>query len=421
MKSFRLVLSGRDYYSACEMSTGLDNPVTYGPHYEHSCVSISNIGNTRVTVAGATFTNTKGYRYGTSTDMNIFHTMSSNCAVLKTCRSMYYRPSERYTSNSGATHVTTWCGQFQEGNSHFKVLKIQNMLNNKYYYYTISFYSITMNSTILVIDDNDFVYLWPDRQKAPSDLEYRFYQCMVNMDRNVVLTRNEGYENIKLNADTIMYYFNTFKSSSSYYNEVKSIYDNIESAYNWIPTRDQAYTNLINITTPTNTSDTSTTNTAKENASSYWSTLNSKDISEWSNYNTAKAKYDAIVAIHTNNTERDSAYNSLTSLANPSTNTVQASAKATKDNATTHWNTIKAKTTSEWSNYNTAKAKYDAIVAGHAATVTRDTRLTKKADKTELNTSNSKLTFNQAAVHAKGRSDYTSINSTLSSVNNKLK
>ena len=202
---------------------------------------------------------------------------------------MYYRPSERYTSNSGATHVTTWCGQFKEGNSHFKVLKIQNMLNNKYYYYTISFHWETENSTILVIDDNDFVYLWPDRQKAPSDLEYRFYQCMVNMYRNVVLTRNEGYENIKLNADTIMYYFNTFKSSSSYYNEVKSIYDNIESAYNWIPTRDQAYSNLINITTPTNTSDTSTTNTAKENASSYWSTLNSKDISEWSNYNTSKS------------------------------------------------------------------------------------------------------------------------------------
>ena len=227
---------------------------------------------------------------------------------------------------------------------------------------------------------------------------------------------------VKANADTLWNWIsNAYGSSWSYYSQAKAKYDTIVAAYSWIPTRDQAYSNLISITTPTNTSDTSTTNTAKNNASSYWSTLNSKDISEWSNYNTAKSKYDAIVAIHSNNTERDSAYNSLTGLSTPTTSTVQATARAAKDTATTQWNTIKAKTTSDWSNYNTAKAKYDAIVAGHAATVTRDTRLTKKADKTELNTSNSKLTFNQAAVHAKGISDYNSINSTLSSVNNKLK
>lgn len=41
--------------------------------------------------------------------------------------------------------------------------------------------------------------------------------------------------------------------------------------------------------------------------------------------------------------------------------------------------------------------------------------------KTKLNTSNNKLTFNQTVVHTKGTSDYNSIKSTLSSVNNKLK
>lgn len=40
--------------------------------------------------------------------------------------------------------------------------------------------------------------------------------------------------------------------------------------------------------------------------------------------------------------------------------------------------------------------------------------------KTKLNTSKSKLTFNQTVVHTKGTSDYNSIKSTLSSVNNKL-
>lgn len=225
---------------------------------------------------------------------------------------------------------------------------------------------------------------------------------------------------IKSNADTLWNWINqAYGSSWSSYSQAKAKYDEIVAAFSWIPTRDQAYSNLINIITPTNTSDTSTTNTAKDNADTYWSTLNSKDISEWSNYTTAKSKYDVIVAIHTNNKERDSAYNSLTSLANPSTNTVQTTAKTTKDTATTLWNTIKAKTTSEWSNYNTAEAKYNAIVNAHTATITRDMRLIKKADKTELNTSKNKLTFNQTTVHSKGMTDYNSIKSVLSGVNNK--
>ena len=158
----------------------------------------------------------------------------------------------------------------------------------------------------------------------------------------------------------------------------------------------------------------------KNTADIYWNAIRNYGSSH-PMYNQAQSKYNSLVAALQNNIDRDTLYNNLITISTPTNSTVQATAKTAKDNATTHWNTIKAKTTSEWSNYNTAKAKYDAIVAGHAATVTRDTRLTKKADKSELNTSNSKLTFNQTVVHSKGISDYNSINSTLSSVNNKLK
>lgn len=114
-------------------------------------------------------------------------------------------------------------------------------------------------------------------------------------------------------------------------------------------------------------------------------------------------------------------YNALNSLKLPSHMDNTSTASTIKSNADTLWNWINQAYGSSWSSYSQAEAKYNAIVAGHAATVTRDLRLTKKADKTELNTSNNKLAFNQIAVHNTGMSDYNSIKSTLSSVNNKLK
>ena len=181
------------------------------------------------------------------------------------------------------------------------------------------------------------------------------------------------------------------------------------------------YNALNYLQLPSHIDNTSTASTVKGNADTLWNWISNAYGSSWSYYSQAKAKYDTIVAAYSWIPTRDQAYSNLINITTPTNTTVQITAKTAKDNASSYWSTLNSRDISEWSNYNTAKAKYNAIVAGHAATVTRDTRLTKKADKTELNTSNSKLTFNQAAVHAKGRSDYTSINSTLSSVNNKLK
>ena len=181
------------------------------------------------------------------------------------------------------------------------------------------------------------------------------------------------------------------------------------------------YNALNSLQLPSHIDNTSTASTVKANADTLWNWISNAYGSSWSYYSQAKAKYDAIVAAYSWMPTRDQAYSNLINITTPTNTTVQATAKEAKDNASSYWSTLNSRDISEWSNYNTAKAKYDAIVAGHAATVTRDTRLTKKADKTELNTSNSKLTFNQTVVHSKGISDYNSINSTLSSVNNKLK
>ena len=180
------------------------------------------------------------------------------------------------------------------------------------------------------------------------------------------------------------------------------------------------YNALNSLQLPSHIDNTSTASTDKANADTLWNWISNAYGSSWSYYSQAKAKYDTIVAAYSWISTRDQAYSNLINITTPTNTTVQTTAKTAKDNASSYWSTLNSIDISEWSNYNTAKAKYDAIVAGHASTVTRDIRLTKKADKSELNTTNSKLTFNQAAVHAKGRSDYTSINSTLSSVNNKL-
>ena len=154
-------------------------------------------------------------------------------------------------------------------------------------------------------------------------------------------------------------------------------------------------------------------------AQSYYNVAINAD-SSFTNYDNIISKYNSIKSAYDNIVARDNAYNSLTGLTTPTNTTVQATAKTAKDNATTNWNTLKRIVSSSWSNYNTAKAKYDAIVAGHAATVTRDTRLTKKADKTELNTAITKARVEYTTSYTKGTEDYSSIKSTLTSVNKRL-
>lgn len=65
------------------------------------------------------------------------------------------------------------------------------------------------------------------------------------------------------------------------------------------------------------------------------------------------------------------------------------------------------------SNYNSIKTAYDSIVA-------RDARLTKKADKTELNTANTKARVEYTTPYTQGTDDYTSIKSALTALSKKL-
>ena len=117
---------------------------------------------------------------------------------------------------------------------------------------------------------------------------------------------------------------------------------------------------------------------------------------------------------------RDNGYNSLTGLTTPTNTTVQATAKTAKDNADTYWSTIQAKTNSGWSNWSAAETKHTEVVEGYNNTFTRDTRLNKKADKTELDASNTKVRVDYTTPHTKGTADYSSIKSTLTSVNKRL-
>lgn len=114
------------------------------------------------------------------------------------------------------------------------------------------------------------------------------------------------------------------------------------------------------------------------------------------------------------------AWTSLQSLSVPTTTTTTlSSANSTKSTAQGYWNTI-SQAGSGWSNYSAAQSKYNEIVTAVSNIEARDTRLNKKADKTELNASNSKVRVEYTTPHTKGTADYTSIKSTLTSVNNRL-
>ena len=120
------------------------------------------------------------------------------------------------------------------------------------------------------------------------------------------------------------------------------------------------------------------------------------------------------------------AWTSLQSLSVPTTTTTISSANSTKSTAQGYWNTI-SQAGSGWTNYSAAQSKYNEIVTAvsnieaiHTNNTERDTRLNKKADKTELNASNSKVRVDYTTPHTRGTADYTSIKSTLTSVNKRL-
>lgn len=113
------------------------------------------------------------------------------------------------------------------------------------------------------------------------------------------------------------------------------------------------------------------------------------------------------------------AWESLSGLSVPTTTTTLSSANSTKSTAQGYWNTI-SQAGSGWTNYAAAQSKYNEIVTAASNIEARDTRLNKKADKTELNASNSKVRVDYTTPHTRGTADYTSIKSTLTSVNKRL-
>ena len=113
------------------------------------------------------------------------------------------------------------------------------------------------------------------------------------------------------------------------------------------------------------------------------------------------------------------AWTSLQSLSVPTTTTTISSANSTKSTAQGYWNTI-SQAGSGWTNYSAAQSKYNEIVTAVSNIEARDTRLNKKADKTELNTANTNVRVDYTTPHTRGTADYTSIKSTLTSVNKRL-
>lgn len=99
--------------------------------------------------------------------------------------------------------------------------------------------------------------------------------------------------------------------------------------------------------------------------------------------------------------------------------TTRSSAQSTYDTAKSYYDLVTSMGISSpsysniVSNYNSIKSAYDSIVA-------RDARLTKKADKTELNTANTKARVEYTTPYTQGTKDYTSIKSTLTAFSKKL-
>lgn len=106
-------------------------------------------------------------------------------------------------------------------------------------------------------------------------------------------------------------------------------------------------------------------------------------------------------------------YNNLMALTLSVNSTPQDTATSIKNNATSYWNTINASVNSGWEHYITANNKYNEIIAGYNAIVSRDTRLLDHADKSELNSARSSLLFNYNKIYNDGFADYNSVKTIL--------
>ena len=114
------------------------------------------------------------------------------------------------------------------------------------------------------------------------------------------------------------------------------------------------------------------------------------------------------------------AWSSISSLSVPDVNsTTKESAQSTFNSAQSYYN-VATNAGSSFTNYDNIISKYNSIKSAYDNIVARDARLTKKADKTELNTADTKARVEYETSYTKGTDDYTSIKSTLTSVNKRL-
>lgn len=117
----------------------------------------------------------------------------------------------------------------------------------------------------------------------------------------------------------------------------------------------------------------------------------------------------------------DSAWSSISSLSVPDVNsTTKSAAQSTYDSAQSYYN-VATNAGSSFTNYDNIVSKYNSIKSAYDSIVARDARLTKKADKTELNTANTNARVNYTTTHIKGTEDYTALKATLAAANKRMK
>lgn len=117
----------------------------------------------------------------------------------------------------------------------------------------------------------------------------------------------------------------------------------------------------------------------------------------------------------------NSAWSSISSLSVPDVNsTTKSSAQSTYNNAQSYYN-VATNAGSSFTNYDNIVSKYNSIKSAYDSIVARDARLTKKADKTELNTANTNVRVEYTTPYTKGTEDYTALKATLAAANKRMK
>ena len=117
----------------------------------------------------------------------------------------------------------------------------------------------------------------------------------------------------------------------------------------------------------------------------------------------------------------NNAWSSISSLSVPDVNsTTKESAQSTFNSAQSYYN-VATNAGSSFTNYDNIISKYNSIKSAYDNIVARDARLTKKADKTELNTADTKARVEYTTSYTKGTEDYTALKAALAAANKRMK